>query len=83
MSKQVALENEINWLRTVFTILAAAFFGVFAWVAHHYENAVREEIVFASLLLFVMIISAVLINILINKRVYRNLTELEALEDKV
>ncbi len=77
MSKKTALENEINWLRTVIAILSAAIFGLFAWVAHNYKTAAQAEIVTATMMLFLLIIAA----IMINKKVYRNIRELEDLED--
>ena len=77
MSKKISLEKEIDWLRTVITLTTAAVFGIFAWVAHNYKTADQMEMVVAALLFFLFLLSITMTN----KKVYKNLKELEELED--
>jgi len=77
MGKKTSLEKEIDWLRTVITLIVAAIFGIFAWIAHNYKTGEQIEIVVASLLLFLFVNST----LLINRRVYKILKELEGQEN--
>jgi len=62
MSKKAALEKELDWLRTIITLIAAAIFGIFSWIAHNHNEAKQFEMVVASLMLLSFVIAAFLIN---------------------
>lgn len=75
MSKNEKIKEQIGWLKVGFGILSAVLVTLAGWLATNYDKASTTVVLAATLLI---VIVSVLI-VLINKKAYNKMDELENL----
>lgn len=73
MSKADRLKEEIGWLKVAFAIAVALDASLVAWLAQNYATA--SVVIVGAALVAALVLASVVV--LINRRAYRRLEELE------
>jgi len=73
MSKADRLKEEIGWLKVAFGIAVALDASLVAWLAQNYATA--KPVILIAALVAAVVIAAVIV--LVNRRAYRRIEELE------